>query len=138
MNKVYTRWSTRTGRIIDVVSIPDLPEAYDLYHTSLYEGTLDGAEYYLDNGVPTLRPDMHLSISRTALSVPNEEFTSISGIPFGATLVVSHPTLGAISQTVNATEYIYKPKESGVFTFTLSCFPYKDITFDITAYSLEL
>jgi hypothetical protein len=138
MNKTYTRWSTRTGKIVDVVNIPDQSDAYDLYHTSLYEGVVDGTDYYMVEGVPTLRPDMHLSISRTTLSVANEEFTAIAGIPVGSELTVSHPDLGSIMQVITATSYIYKPQVPGVFTFTVSCFPYKDVTFDVTAYSLEL
>jgi hypothetical protein len=81
---------------------------------------------------------MYLSISRITLSVVNEEFTSISNIPVGSELTVSHPDLGSVTQVITATSYIYKPQIAGVFTFTVSCFPYKDVTFDVTAYSLEL
>jgi hypothetical protein len=136
--KEYTQYSLRTGKIIGTLSLPETDEAYDMHSVALVDGTYDGENYYVQDGVITERFEMELSLSRDTLSIANEEFTSITGIPFGATLTLSHPELGTITQTVNSTDYLYKPQVPGVFTFTFSCFPYKDKTLQVTAYSLEL
>lgn len=134
---IYTRYASRTGKILGTMDIPD-QESYDLHSTLLIEGSNDTNEVYVKDGVITERPEMEISVSRLMVSIANEEFVSITGIPFGSDLTISHPELGYVSQRINATDYLYKPKAPGKFTFTFSCFPYKDATFDVTAYSLEL
>lgn len=136
--KDYTQYSLRTGKIIGQISLPETDEAYDLHSVSLVEGKYNGDTHYINHALVEERPDMELAVSRLMISVPNGEFVSVTGVPFGANLIISHPELGYMSQKLTSTEYIYKPQIPGKFTFTFSCFPYKDATFDITAYSLEL
>lgn len=132
----YTRYAARTGEILDVLDIPD--SLFDRHNTLLIEGVYDPQTQYVNHALIEERPEMELSISRLMVSIPNEEFVSITGIPFGSDVTISHDELGHVTQRINATDYLYKPKVPGKFTFKFSCFPYKDATFDITAYSLEL
>lgn len=117
----YTRYASRTGRILDVVVIPD--DAYDYNSTLLYDGIVDGETHYIVDGEPIPRPAQATAIDKTEVMADGADVVTITGIPSGATLSVSGPVTVSPQQVDDgAAELAFDVP--GDYTVRVECFPW--------------
>jgi hypothetical protein len=123
MNKTYTRYAARTGRIIDTISIPDRDDDYDLHATLLYDGEADMATRYFVAGVPIDRPVMHITTDRTEIIADGADSATMTDIPEDARTLIDGPvTAGPFP--VKGGILAFSADLPGHYTIRFELFPY--------------
>lgn len=117
----YTRYASRTGRILDVVVIP--ADAYDYNSTLLYEGVVDGETHYIVDGEPTQRPAQATTIDKTEVLADGTDVVTITEIPSGSTLSITGPVTVSPQQIDDGSaELVFDVP--GDYTVRVECFPW--------------
>lgn len=130
--KSYTRYASRTGRVIDQIMIPDRIEDYDHHSTLLYDGLVDGETHYIVAGEPTERPTQSSSVDVTEITVSEGGVATFTGLPDPCIANVSGPT-GYQSVDVEGGTLQFSAAIPGVYTIQIVSFPYLPVEFTVHA-----
>ena len=120
---IYTRYAARTGRIIDVISIPDGDDAFDLHNTLLWTGNADGETHYMLDSEPVERPVQTTTIDETSIAADGESIATLSDVPTGATLAIFGPVTVDPAIIAGGTAQI-SVDVPGDYTLRVTCFPF--------------
>ena len=123
----YTQYASRTGRVIQQLTLPENTDYYDANSVLLYEGSIDGGTHYIVDGQPAERPLMDIVMSKSVILANGEDTSTIAGIPAGAKLHVSGP-VSLDPVTVDETAIQFSADVPGDYSLRIECFPYLDWT----------
>lgn len=129
---IYTRYASRTGRILGTMDIPD-EEIYDLHSTLLLEGSYESDKYYILNGEAIDRPTHDIVIHNPEFNITQQEFCVIDGIIVGSQVFVVGDNGYSSSFTADNSQIHFTTDVAGVYEFTFRTFPYRDTTISVTA-----
>lgn len=122
MNRTYTRYEARTGRVVDVLDIPE--QNYDHYALLLYEGYVSGETHYFVDGQPIDRPAQQTGIDVTTIDVAADEAATLSGLPDPCLVTVSSPATGTETVAVTGGELTLSVGVPGEYAVTVEAFPH--------------
>lgn len=130
--KSYTRYASRTGRVIDQILIPDRIEDYDHHSTLLYDGVVDGATHYIVAGEPAARPAQESAIDVTEIVVAEGGQATLTDLPDPCTVNVNGPT-GYQPVSVEGGTLQFSAAIPGTYTLQVEAFPFLPREFTVNA-----
>lgn len=130
MVRTYTRYATRTGEILDIMTMPE--DSFDLHNTTLIEGEWSSLTHYFANGEPTERPTQSSAIDVTEIVASEGEHATLASLPDPCTVNVSGPT-GYQPVAVEGGTLQFSAAIPGTYTLQVEAFPFLPMEFTVNA-----